>query len=319
MTRRIEIPNSATVTQARGFMTKTDWSLEPGETLVRFHPHWCHMQPWVVAALAAWGLRAQEQGIDIRVENANRAAYAWRFGLGDYLGVNPGIEIKPHEEAGRFVALRTITNPEEHSAIMADVVTLLHLADEPEQARAVQYALSEMIRNVREHSGSPDGAVVCAQWYRGEKGDKYVSIGVADTGRGILASLKPNYPELADDSEALLSAIQPGVTGSQPDLYGSSNNAGAGLFYTRRLAESSDQYFGLVSGGAIFRSSLAQKLPPEEEMVFPISPYPGTIVCVNLSLHPEVSFDDFLQVAGRAFNRLNEELRERVASRVVFK
>src|SRR5690242_6280124 len=113
MPRLIEIPNSATVTQARGFMRKTDWSLEPGETLIRFHPHYCHMQPWVIAAIAAWGLRAQERDITIRVENANRAAYAWRLRLGEYLGIDPGIEIEPHEETGRFVALRTITNRDE--------------------------------------------------------------------------------------------------------------------------------------------------------------------------------------------------------------
>ena len=300
-------------------MTRTDWSLEPGETLIRFHPHYCHMQPWVIAALAAWGLRAQENEISIRVENANRAAYAWRLGLGEYLGVDPGVEIKPHEETGRFVALRTITNGDEHSALISDVVTLLHLAEEPEQARAVQYALSEMMRNVREHSASDHGSVVCAQWYKGRKGDRYVSIGVADTGRGILNSLRQNFPDLADDTEALLSAIQPGITGSQPDIYGATNNAGAGLFYTRRLAESSNQYFGLVSGDAIFRSSLAMRTPPEDKMVFPISPYPGTVVCVNLSLHPEVTFDDFLLVAGQAFNRLTEDLTDRVEKRVVFK
>jgi hypothetical protein len=54
-------------------------------------------------------------------------------------------------------------------------------------------------------------------------------------------------------------------------------------------------------------------------MVFPIYPYPGTVVCVNLSLHPEVTFDDFLLVAGQAFNRLTEDLTDRVEKRVVFK
>jgi hypothetical protein len=62
-----------------------------------------------------------------------------RFGLSKYLHVQPTVLVTPHEEAGRFVALRTIRTADEHAALMADVVTLLHLSDEPEQAKAAQY------------------------------------------------------------------------------------------------------------------------------------------------------------------------------------
>jgi len=132
----------------------------------------------------------------------------------------------------------TISTREEHGDLMAEVVPLLHLSDEPEQARAVHYVLSEMIRNVREHSDSRHGAVVCAQYYTGERagGRPYVSVGVADTGRGVRESLRWNYPEVDDDRKAVLAAIKPGITGAVPTQYGHSNNAGAGLFYTRRRA-----------------------------------------------------------------------------------
>ncbi len=201
---------------------------------------------------------------------------------------------------------------------MADVVTLLHLADEPEQAKAVQYALSEMVRNVREHSGSTHGAVVCAQWYEGKHGARYISIGIADTGIGVHAHLHHNYPKLDSDADALLAAIQPGVTGSRPGAYGSINNAGAGLFYTRRLAQSSLHYFAIGSGDAMFRTSIAKRQKPDSDLVFPIAPYPGTMVSVNLAFHPEALFDDFLQMVGQEFTEMDEQLRERVASGVNF-
>jgi anti-sigma regulatory factor (Ser/Thr protein kinase) len=239
--------------------------------------------------------------------------------LAQYLGIDPGVEIEAHEEAGRFVSVRTISSHEDHGRLMSDVVTLLHLADEPEQARAVHYVLSELIRNVREHSQSEDGAVVCAQYYAGAgAARRYVSVGVADTGVGVHRSLSWNYPHLSTDAQAVLTAIQPGVTGARPGPYGSTENAGAGLFYTRRLAEASETYFAIGSGGAMFRTSIAQRPPQEDDLVFPITPYPGTMVAANFGLEREVDFDDFLQMTGRAFSRLDQQLRERVDERVRF-
>ena len=40
---------------------------------------------------------------------------------------------------------------------------------EPDGLAAVQYCVSELIRNVLEHSGSPDGAFVCAHRYTKKK------------------------------------------------------------------------------------------------------------------------------------------------------
>jgi len=90
VTAVIEIPNSASIRPARGFLAKLDWSLNDTETLIRFHDRWCYMQPWVLAAPGAWGLEAQARDVKIKLKNAHRAAYAWRFGLGEYLGVDPG-------------------------------------------------------------------------------------------------------------------------------------------------------------------------------------------------------------------------------------
>jgi hypothetical protein len=321
VTAVIEIPNSAVIRMARGFLTRTDWSFDERETLIRFHEKWCHMHPWIIAALAAWGLEAQTRGVDVRLENANRAAYAWRFGLADYLGVDPGMEVQPHEEAGRFVALRTVANRADLGALMPDVVPLLHLADDPEQARAVHYVLSEMISNVLEHSSSKHGAVVCAQYYTGEhaSGRQYVSVGVADTGRGVRASLASNYPAIASDAEAVLKAIQPGITGAVPaGMYGSPDNAGAGLFFTRRLSQSSDAHFAIGSGRAMFRTSTARHRPADNQLVFPIAGYPGTIVSVDFSLERQLSFDDFLAATGRAFGQMDDALREKVETGVRF-
>ena len=130
---------------------------------------------------------------------------------------------------------------------------LLHLDDDPDSLAAVQYCVSELIRNVLEHSGSADGAFVCAHSF--ESGTpRRVAIGVADCGIGIPEHLGEVYPRaLTDHREALVLAMQPGITGVRPGMYGTPENAGAGLFITRSIAKGTGGYFLLVSGRAGYR------------------------------------------------------------------
>lgn len=316
--RRIEVPNAAAIRQAGALLRIADWSIDRDRTVVVFHPGYCHMQPWVVAALAAWGYAHRAAGGSISVENPERAAYGWRFGLGDYLRV-PHKRPSEHEEAGRFVALRRVGNSDDLAALLADIVPLLHLGAQPEQAKAVQYAVSEMVRNTLEHSRSLHGAVVCAQLYGAKKAArKYISIGVADTGIGVMRSLLPNYPDLQQDSEAVLKAIQPGVTGALRGMYGASDNAGAGLFITRRLSDTTGGYFAVGSHKALFRSSLAQRRPPDPELVMPISSFPGTLVCVEIGLREEDDFSEMLGLARDAFFQRLRMDRAKISRRVRF-
>ncbi len=119
---------------------------------------------------------------------------------------------------------------------------------------AVQYCVSELIRNVLEHSGSPEGAFVFAQRYLGDS--QRVSIAVADCGSGIASHLAHSYPEARYNHKvALQLAMKPGVTGArQSGMYGgATDNAGAGLFFTRAIAKATGGYFALVTGSGVFR------------------------------------------------------------------
>lgn len=313
----IEIPNSAVIRQARGFLARSDWTIEAdGDTVIRFHPAWCHMQPWVLAALGAWAMRARRRGVNIEVENPSTAGYAWRFGLAALLGIAEPAAIEPHEEAGRFIPLKVITGPHDLRPLISDVAPLLHLDAEPEQAKAVQYVVSEMVRNVLEHSRSEVGAVVAAQYYRGARSRRaYVSIGVADAGVGVRASLRHNFPELESDADALLTAIRPGTTGA----VGRSENAGAGLFFTRNLATSTNGYFALGSGDAMFRTSLARQAQLDTMLVFPIGTYPGTIVCVEITLGGRIDFNEFLAETRESFFARAERTSRKAAEMVRFR
>lgn len=300
--RLIEVPNAAAIRQAGSFLRNKDWKLRTEDpAIIRFHPSYCHMQPWVLAALSAWSTEFRRRGGEIRIENEDRAAYGWRFGLAEFLGVSNPVSVTEHEESGRFVALRRIQNSQDLSGLLASLVALLHLSAEPEHAKAVQYAVSEMVRNTLEHSESESGAVVAAQLYAGKRSRRrYVSIGIADTGVGVRETISRNYV-VNSHEEAILKAIQPGVTGAVQGEFGSSENAGAGLFITRRVAAATNGYFGIASGSALFRSSIAKKKRRDEELVDSISFFPGTIVCVEIGLGEEADFGAILESTRAAF------------------
>lgn len=205
--------------------------------------------------IAAWGAWCRRQGYQIKVRNQGpHAAYMARMRLFEHLGVP--YDARPataREEAGRFLPVTQVTRREDVPGVIGSISALLHLQDDPEALSAVQYCVSELLRNVLEHSGSPDGGFVAAHRYT-KKGPHRVTIAVADCGRGIADHLGQVHPEaLQNDRVALALAMRPGITGARAGMYGVPDNAGAGLFITRCMAKGTGGYFLLSSGRAAYR------------------------------------------------------------------
>src|SRR5262249_10257734 len=214
--------------------------------------------------------------------------------------------IVEHEEAGRFLPVSQIRKHDQISAVIADISALLHLQEDPESLAAVQYCVSELIRNVLEHSGSPDGAFVCAHRYI-NRDPRRVTIAVADCGTGIAMHLGRAHPEAAsDDRVALGLAMRPGVTGALPGIYGAPDNAAAGLFITRCIAKGTGGYFALLSGRAAYRLLRANKdteqaelsLDPFDESrynLWDIPGWQGTAVTVEIRTEKIADYEGFFQ------------------------
>lgn len=184
-------------------------------------------------------------------EPNKQADYFWRMKLFDYL---PGVSYDPprieHEEAGRFMPIKQVQNASQAKEVIADISALLHLADNPEGLAAVQYCISELMRNVLEHSNSPEGAYVCAHNFSNTKTPRVV----ADCRTGVARHLGRTHPEaLESDAKALQLALEPGITGAVAGVYGAPDNAGAGLFITRSIAKGTGGYFLICSGSAAYR------------------------------------------------------------------
>jgi anti-sigma regulatory factor (Ser/Thr protein kinase) len=268
----IEIPASVSLQNSHWFLSRSEFFVKNGETIIlRFHPSWVHIEPFALAMLAAWGRWCQRNGIRIEVENLGRTTdYVWRMHLFDHLGISYTPNRTEREEAGRFLPITQVRNGTEIRGVIGDISALLHLQDNPESLAAVQYTISELLRNVIEHSGSADGAFVCAHNFATAKTSR-VTIAVADCGIGIREHLGYEHPAaLENDATAITLAMQPGVTGARRGLYGTPDNAGAGLFITRSIAKGSGGYFLVLSGNACYR--LRRARGPEEQLDLPLDP-----------------------------------------------
>lgn len=303
------VPNSATLHLIRRFIDQPRLFVEePGPAVLEFHPQWAHMEPIALAIIAAWGSWWRAQGKTVQALNlSNHTRYAARMRLFDHLAIDYHPEQVEHEEAGRFLPITRVANRTEVGPVIGNISALLHLEDDAESLAAVQYCVSELLRNVLEHSGSPDGAFVCAHRYT-EREPHRVSIAVADCGQGIAAHLGTAYPEaLQNDAIALGLAMRPGVTGAQPGPYGTSDNAGAGLFITRCIAKGTGGYFAVVSGRAAFRQRRSRS--SDDEIKLFVDPYDdprhdrfelaqgwhGTAVGLEIRTDKIADYDGFFQ------------------------
>ena len=303
---KFRAPNSASLHAAR-FLLDSNWFFLARGRRATFelNPRWSHMEPLALAMGAAWGAWCRRQGYEVKVENLGpRARYAARMRLFDHLGVPfvPGVQ--EHEEAGRFLPVTQVNDTLSLRSVMADISALLHLQDDSETLAAVQYCISELLRNVLEHAASPDGAFVCAHNFAG-KALHRVSLAVVDSGCGIREQLSRTHSEAAgNDAAALHLALRPGVTGAVPGMYGTPDNAGAGLFITRCMAKGSGGYFLVASGQAGYRLRRAND-PQQQEILLedPLAerhdswrfrhPWQGTIVALEIRTDHIGDFDEY--------------------------
>jgi hypothetical protein len=304
----LQIPNDASIHTIRNFLSKNSpFSVEDNCAKLIFHPKWAYMDPLALVMTAAWGKWCRCRGWEIEVENCGQHVnYPVRMQLFKLLDVPFTPDLHEHEPSGRFMPLKQVNSASDLDAVMADISALLHLEQEPDGLAAVRYCVSELIRNVLEHSGSTDGAFVCAQRYV-DADPKRVSIAVADCGGGIADHLGDIYPEAREDHrEALRLAMTPGVTGARPGIYGTTDNAGAGLFITRAIARATGGYFVLASGNASFRIRREKQrdqrvvfhdayLDPKHNEWILHNPWHGTVAAVEIATDEIPDFHQFFQ------------------------
>ena len=120
------------------------------------------------------------------------------------------------------------------------------LTDLPENVLEIcGYALSEMVNNAIDHSGSHEVVVRCTRM------PNVIQIGVADSGVGIFHKIA-RFLKLDDDREAILDLAKGRFT-TDPQ-----NHSGEGIFFTSRLVD----LFGIRSRRLYFEH-VARRTPPD--------------------------------------------------------
>lgn len=312
---KIHLPNSAFLGNIDPFLRGFDPS-SPDFLEITANDKWISVHPLVLSMLAALGLTMKNPG-SIRCEKfeARSKHYLVRMGLLKILKVVSGINIVEHEAAGRFIPITQIRTSVELTKFITEMIPLLHL--EAEQAKTIGYIVSELVRNVIEHARAENGALLCAQYY---KKSNAIRIGIADTGVGIKTTINQSYP-VETDLKAIQLALSPGITGTTRREGGTAQNAGAGLFFIKSIANVNRDFFVIYSGQGFYKllkkPSSSRRLSlnadpfkdrhsKEEDMPF----WQGTVVGVDITLDQTEEFSRLLDAIRKTYSTAVRERKK---------
>jgi anti-sigma regulatory factor (Ser/Thr protein kinase) len=303
---KVHIPNSAFLGNFEAYIYGLD-TTDNSFLEVTSNQKWISIHPLVIAMTIALAkeVKLNQGTINCQDFSAKSRPYLLRMGLIDELNPNHGHQILEHEEAGRFIKARQIKNSEELNQFITDMVPLLHTT--PEQAYPIKYVMSELVRNVLEHSKSQIGAIVCAQYF--QKSNR-IAIGVADRGISVKTAINSSY-DTKNYQEALQLAMRPGITGTTTKIGGTEYNAGAGLFFTKSIAKVSKDFFLFYSGDTLYK---LLKTSNNQDVELYANPYgdkhtlkndlpfwQGTAVGIDISLDINQDFTDLLEMIRDAY------------------
>jgi len=310
---KIHLPNSAFLGNIDPFLRGFDPS-NPDSLEITANQKWISVHPVVLSMIAALGVSVEASKIRFEKLEAKSRHYLLRMGLFKILNIRPDIKIMEHEPAGRFIPITQIRSSDELSKFITEMIPLLHL--EPEQAKTIGYIVSELVRNVIEHSDADDGTYLCAQYY---KKSNTIRIGIVDNGVGIKATINQSY-SAETDLEAIQLALWPGITGTTRREGGTEQNAGAGLFFIKSIAGVNRDFFMLYSGNAFYK--LLRK-PPSTRLHLMANPFKerhstndklphwqGTVVGIDISLNQTEEFSRLLDEIRKTYTSAVRERRK---------
>lgn len=313
---RCYISNSVFIGNIDPFLAGFDMS-EQSSLSIETHDRWMSVHPVVLAMIASKGLTLPKGAVRFDTVTATSIGYFQRMRLFALLGINFDKQINEFDPSGRFIPLTQIKTSDEQTRFITDMMPLLHLT-EPSHAEAIRYVVSELIRNVLEHSGSRHGAVVAAQYH---KKSNIIRIGIADTGVGIKRTINQSHPAWSD-MEALKLALTPGITGTTPREGGTRDNAGAGLFFIKSIAVNNRNFFMLYSGDALYKllkrpatAKIRLQADPSKDKHSEKTHLPywqGTVVGIDLTLDDTGEFKALLDAIGAVYG---SAVRERKRAR----
>ena len=321
------IPNSIALRNFDSIFINNDFDFSDGKVEIRFHPKYVAMHPVGLVFYASLGDYFRLNGIDTTATinyQIRSIPFLQRMGLFTALDYSDPVETEKHEESGRFIPLTRIATSDELATFLKTIDPILHTT--PDTSRTVKHVFSELLRNVLEHSKSQEkiGGHVCATY---SPKRKKVSIGISDTGQGIRAGMR-GYKQFKSHREAILNALKPGISGTTKRLGGTRENAGAGLFFTKCIAQSTRNHFLIYSGDSYFKLLTR---PLSEDIQFNANPeddyatikdslpvFPGTVIGIDIHIEDTTAFNKLMQMIGDSYRASLNKMKKDYYKRIKF-
>ena len=311
---KVHLPNSAFLGNIDPFLRTFD-SSKTNKLEITANKKWISIHPVVLSMVAALGLSINTSNIHCETLEATSKHYLERMGLFKLLKLESGMDITEHDPAGRFIPLTQINNSEGLTKFITDMIPLLHL--EPKQAEPIKYIVSELVRNVLEHSQSQSGAVLSAQYY---KKSNTIRIGIADTGVGIKKTINISHPATTH-LESIKLALIPGITGTTRKEGGTEFNAGAGLFFIKSIAKVNRDFFMIYSGNAMYKllktkseskriKLYADPFKDRHSKCDDLPLWNGTAVGIDISLDATEKFSNLLELIRNIYIKTMRERKK---------
>lgn len=185
----------------------------------------------------------------------------------------------------RHVPARRFGTAEQQHRLVGETLNVL-LGGIPSLQRddltALEWSIQEITDNVLNHAECDLGGILQVNTF---ERDRKVGVGVADSGRGILASLGEGHPELRHDADAIYKALEAGVTRA------SDSGQGNGMAGALRIATRSGGHIEITSG----RAQVVCR--PEESNPYTRGPQQhlqGTFVYFEIDLDSEFELSEAL-------------------------
>lgn len=199
--------------------------------------------------------------------------HSWltRINFYDLLRVNQRYPYSKWPSIGRFQEIVNVGKEAKAEEVARNLHAIFKKQSTwaPDVASQLTTVLSEIMGNVFHHADADEGALICAQTYPLRNA---IEFAVADTGRGVAASLAGN-PAHADirnlPVQALERAMQPRATGRP------ASNSGWGLKWAAGAIERNGGEMLLYSGPAVYR------VTSEGGQAASAPNWPGTLVAMR--------------------------------------
>ncbi len=251
------------------------------------------MEPWALAMFCAYALRLRHSGgqVSIELDPANPSnLYLEAMGLRDL--VESGKSTDQWDESNQNTGLHVLRS---HSDVTRFIQSAgrLGFPEDSDAADALTYGMAELGRNVIQHAQSEIGGIAIAQRFPDRR---EVQVAICDCGRGVMPALAHNYPELKSEIEALRVAVLPHASGAPaPGPYGSTVNAGLGLFFCKEISRRSGGSFWIASHDALL-GVIGDESSSGGQLYRQINWWDGTLVVMHFPDELLAEFDDVLGV-----------------------